>query len=178
MTCVAGLIDNGKIYLGADSAGVDAWYNLNIRADSKVFINKDFAMGYTSSFRMGQLLRYKFNPPDMKESQDMFAYMVTDFIEEVRSCFKAGGYARIESNEDIGGVFLVGYKGRLFEISEDFQVVETLRPYNAIGCGGSYAMGSLFMTEGMGMDPMQRLRKALEAAQTFSAGVREPFNFI
>lgn len=175
MTCIAGLIDNGIVYMGADSAGVDNNYNLQIRADSKVFINRGFIIGFTSSFRMGQLLRYQFVPPEMKENQDLFSYMVTDFVEVVRSCLKTGGYVRIENNEDSGGVFLVGHKGRLFTIESDFQVSETLKPYEAVGCGGNFALGSLYSTEGI--EPKQRLQKALEVAQAFSAGVRGPFNY-
>ena len=38
MTCIAGLIEDGNIWIGADSAGVGG-YNLIRRADSKVFSN-------------------------------------------------------------------------------------------------------------------------------------------
>jgi hypothetical protein len=173
MTCISALVDKGNIYLGADSAGV-ADYDLRRRHDSKIFINNGFIIGFTSSFRMGQLLRYSLVPPLVKSGQDLLAYMVTDFVDEVRNCFKRGGYARVESSEDIGGVFLVGIKGRLFKIESDFQVGEFLEPYAAAGCGQAYALGSLYSTEGL--YPELRINKSLEAAEMFSAGVRGPFN--
>jgi len=175
LTCIAGLIDNGTIYMGADSASV-AGYEIQRRADSKVFINGDFIIGFTSSFRMGQLLRYSFAPPAIKEKQDVFAYMVTDFVDAVRTCLKQGGYAKVENGEDTGGTFLVGYKGRLFCIESDFQVAEARAPYNACGCGQGYALGSLYSTQGK--SPTDRITQALQAAEEFSAGVRSPFNIV
>lgn len=175
MTCIAGLIDNGVIYMGSDSAGV-AGYEMQRRADPKVFLNNGFIIGFTSSFRMGQLLRYSFTPPARKENQELFAYMVTDFVDSVRECLKQGGYARVENNEDFGGTFLVGHKGKLFVIDSDFQVGEMLEPYAAVGCGQAYALGSLYSTDGK--EPMERLQNALAAAEMFSAGVRGPFKIM
>lgn len=63
MTCIVGLVDKGSIYMGGDSAGV-AGLSVTTRADEKVFLNGPFIMGFTTSFRMGQILRYKFVPPD------------------------------------------------------------------------------------------------------------------
>lgn len=175
MTCIVGITDGKTVYMGADSAGV-AGYSIYRRLDTKVFVNGDFIIGYTSSFRMGQLLKYSFVPPAIKEGQDIFAFMATDFIETVRSCLKEGGYARTENNEDVGGIFLVGYKGRLFRIESDFQVGEGMEPHASVGCGEEIALGSLFSTS-TEKDPLQRIRIALEAAEEYSAGVRGPFRF-
>lgn len=175
MTCIAALVDKGIIYMGGDSAGVSG-YEMQRRADSKVFINGEFIIGFTSSFRMGQLLRYSFSPPTKKENQDLFKYMVTDFVDAVRNCLKQGGYARIDNNEDTGGTFLVGHYGRLFLIDSDFQVGEMLEPYVAVGCGQPYAVGSLYSTETL--EPNLRIKKSLESAEMFNAGVRSPFNIM
>ena len=50
------------MYIGGDRAGV-AGLSLTVRADEKVFQNGEFLMGFTTSFRMGQLLRYSLKPP-------------------------------------------------------------------------------------------------------------------
>ena len=57
MTCIIGYIDreNKKILISGDSAGVNK-YMLYHRKDSKIFIREPFIMGFTGSFRMGQLL--------------------------------------------------------------------------------------------------------------------------
>src|SRR6266446_9012271 len=176
MTCIVGLADKGRVFIGGDSAGVDGSYRLTVRADRKVFRNGDFVMGFTSSFRMGQLLAFNFNPPKPRLGTDLMAYMVTDFIDAARSSMKLGGYARVKEGAEEGGSFLVGYAGRLFHIADDFQVGESTHGFDACGCGDQIALGSLRSTR-QWEDPNARLKEALEAAEAFSAGVRGPFFF-
>lgn len=171
MTCIAGVVENGIVYIGGDSAGV-ANYDLTVRADSKVFINGHFIMGFTSSFRMGQLLRYSFIPPDYDPRVEVDKYMVTTFIDAVRKCLKDGGYATTIDGEESAGTFLVGFNGRLFIIDSDYQVGESIDSFCSVGCGAPYAVGSLSSTSGK---PEERIRKALETAERFNAGVRGPF---
>lgn len=172
MTCICGLVDNGKVYIGGDSAGVDGRYALTVRADKKVFRNGDLVMGFTSSFRMGNLLQHSLKPPRRHPDDDPFKYMVTDFVDAVRACLKAGGYATKSDEVETGGTFLVGYAGRLFEVQDDYQVAENVDGIAAAGCGDLIALGSLYSTSGK---PRDRIRLALEAAERFSAGVRGPF---
>ncbi|WPA89675.1 peptidase HslV family [Moorella phage MTATph1] len=164
--------------MGADSAGVGNYYNLSIRADRKVFKNGPFLMGFTSSFRMGQLLQYSFVPPDHPFNSDgapmdTHKYMATVFIDAVRDCLKNGGFAAKYNEKEEGGTFLVGYRGRLFYVLDDYQVGEPVDNFFAVGCGASFALGSLYST--LNEPPEQRIYKALEAAEHFSAGVRRPF---
>ena len=70
MTCIAAITEKGKVYMGGDSAGVSG-YDITIRADEKVFKNGQCVFGFTSSFRMGQLLCYKFKVP-VKPPKMMF----------------------------------------------------------------------------------------------------------
>ena len=174
MTCIVGLIDKKTVYMGADSAGVGN-LNLRVRKDLKVFKNGKFLMGCTTSFRMIQLLKYQFIPPKHPPSLNTDKYMVTKFIDAVRKCFKNGGFAKSENDEEKGGTWLVGYKGRLFRIEDDYQVAENIFPFDSCGCGENYAMGSLYSTNGRIKDPQKRIILALEAAQEFSAGVKGPF---
>jgi len=175
MTCIVGLVHKGRVHIGGDSAAVGG-LSLMVRENRKVFRNGDFVMGFTSSFRMGQLLAFSFSPPKPRQGTDIMAYMVTDFVDTARATMKAGGYARIESSAEHGGTFLVGYAGRLFQIEGDFQVGESSHGFDAIGCGYDIALGSLHSTRDW-KDPIKRLRAALEAAEAFSAGVRSPFVF-
>jgi ATP-dependent protease HslVU (ClpYQ) peptidase subunit len=173
MTCIAAVAQNGKVYIGGDSAGVGG-YSLTVRADEKVFVNREMIMGFTSSFRMGQLLRFKLEIPYHKPEIEIYEYMVTDFIEAVRQCLKDGGFVRTNSGEDSGGTFLVGYKGELFIIDDDFQVGRPLLGYDAVGCGEDIAKGSLFSTKDGTKSAEERILESLKAAEQFSAGVRGP----
>ena len=176
MTAIAALIDkNGDIWVGGDSAGVAGQY-LELRKDPKVFINKDFIIGYTSSFRMGQILQYKFDPPKHRTRLSVNAYMNTDFIDNVMSCLNENGFG---NGRDKGGTFIVGYKKRLFIIDNDFQVAMPYQKYAAVGCGNHLCQGSLYTTEESRLKeliaPKERITMALKSAETFSSGVRGPF---
>lgn len=180
MTCIVGLKHEGIVYIGGDSAGVSG-LDVTIRADTKVFINGPFVMGFTTSFRMGQLLRYSLPILDPPNGPALEQFMVTTFIEAVRGVLKKGGVTKIDNSVESGGTFIVGVHGRLFTVFDDFQVAESTKPYEACGCGGDYAKGSLFMTEESHIYrpyPRLRVRKALEAAEEFSGGVIRPFTIL
>lgn len=131
-------------------------------------------MGCTTSFRMSQLLRYAFHPPLQDPELDILAYLATVFVDGVRECLKAGGYALRQDEQESGGEFLLGYRGGLYAIHSDYQVAQSVDNWIAVGCGAAYALGALFVTQGE--PPRQRIRKALQAAERHSAGVRAPFS--
>ena len=172
MTCIVGLVHENTVLIGGDSAGV-AGLSLTIRADEKVFTNGDFIMGFTSSFRMGQLLRYSLKPPVYHPDVDLVNYIVTDFINAVRECLKGGGYAKKDKDEETAGTFLIGFKGKLFKIDSDYQVGIPVLSFDACGCGEDIALGAMYAN--YTLPPIGRITQALEAAEQFSAGVRRPF---
>ena len=174
MTCIVGLRSAGEVYIGADSAGV-AGLSLAIRKDRKVFRSGEAVIGFSSSFRMGQLLQYSLTIPSQKQGQSVWSFMVNDVIGAVRSCLRDGGYMTVSDGVDTGGFFLIGYRGQLFEIESDFQVNEPASGLSAIGCGGDIALGSLHTTRTMDMLPAHRALAALSAAEVYSAGVAGPF---
>ena len=176
MTCIVGLVHEGVVYIGGDSAGV-AGFSLTVRADEKVFRNGEFLMGFTTSFRMGQLLRYSLKPPRRHPADDINQYMVVDFIDAVRECLKAGGYASKENETEQGGTFLVGYSGHLFTVDSDYQVGIPEDGFAAVGSGQDIALGALFTTQGQAT-PRDRVLTALRSAERFSAGVRGPFHIL
>lgn len=177
MTCIVGLVhDDGRVWIGGDSCGIDDNYDATERTDTKVFKVKDVVIGFTDSFRMGQLLAYRLEVPVRKANTDLMKYMVTEFVDAVRACLKKGGYAETKHEAERGGEFMVGIEGRLFHIYGDYQVGESSRGYDSCGCGMGYALGSMYTT--YGQDPDARITQALRAAAAFSGGVRSPFNVV
>ena len=182
MTCIVSYIDkiNNKIWIGGDSAGV-AGMNITIRSDEKVFTKFDerkdveFIFGYTTSFRMAQILRYSMIIPEVGD-KDIYEYMCTDFINSVRRSLRDGGFMQIDNNEEIGGTFIVGVSkgGRVFRIGSDFQVGEPYLFYDSVGCGSSYALGNLHSRE-KNKGAKESVTSALDAATFFSSGVEAPF---
>lgn len=185
MTCIAGIVHEGRVWIGGDSAGV-AGMSMMVRSDEKVFCNGDFILGFTDSFRMGDLLRYAFTPPEQMLSEvDDRQYLCTRWVDALRKCFEGGGYKRMHDNQEYGGCFLVGYRGHLYQVDRDFQVGEARHGYDAIGCGGAIATGALYAYtdevyygEREEIDPQQAVLIALEAAERHSAGVRGPYTIL
>ena len=174
MTCIVGIIDKKNVYIGGDSAAISSDdLTCNIREDEKVFKKGDFIFGFSSSFRMGQILRYKFKPPIQPAKMDDFEYMVTKFIDELRKCFGESDYSEFKEGD---GDFLVGYKGKLYEVRSDYQVAMPKEKYASIGCGCDIAHGSLHST--INKPGEERARLALEAAAHHSMGVRAPFKIV
>lgn len=179
MTCIVGLVHKNRVYMGADSAGVDG-LRLSLRADRKIFTLNDgkIILGFTSSFRMGQILQYqlKITAPDPESDIDKWIH--TEFVESVREVMGKYGFRSKKDERESGGTFLLGMFGRLFCVYDDFQVAVSQYPFNSCGCGVDIANGSLFSTQGSNIDPKRRIILALEAASSFSAGVRKPFVLI
>lgn len=176
MTCIVGVEHAGKVLIGGDSAGLAGW-SLSVRADEKVFSNGPFVMGFTTSFRMGQLLRYKFAPPKHDRCLSVDAFMASVFVDAVRQTMKDGGYAKVESAREEGGTFLVGYRGRLYQVGNDFQIGRNLARFDAVGCGADVALGYLTAVRPK-TAPRQAVLGALKAAERWSGGVRGPFNIV
>jgi len=172
MTCIVGLVENGIVYVGGDSAASDT-DAVDVIINPKVFRNGDFLIGYTTSFRMGQLLQYKFSPPEHNRAEDTdIAYLITCFIDEVKKCFFDNSFGE----RGKGGTFLVGYNGNLYMVQSDFQVQQYAQDFCAIGCGENWAIGALYVTKGQ--NPRSRVVLALETASTFSNAVRPPFTVL
>ena len=193
MTVIVGAVVNGKIYMGADSAGSNGYLQLTVRKDKKLFRNGPYLIGCCGSFRMTQLLRYSFQPPVCDDGEDVEQFMATRFIDAVRECFKAGGYAAKSQEVESGGQFLVGYRGRLFQIEGDYQVGESVDGYDAVGSGADLALGALSATKReldqmftdliYDMPDLQNsfvvnwhIMPALQAAENHNAAVRGPFH--
>lgn len=172
MTCIVGVVEGNEVWIGGDSAGVGG-YSLTVRADEKVFVNGPMVFGFTTSFRMGQLLRYALTVPDHDPRVEVERYMATTFVNAVRECLKTNGWASVKDGSEIGGHFLVGYRGILFSIQSDYQVGRAADGYDATGCAEDVARGALFATPELPAET--RVRLALEAAERCSAGVRGPF---
>ena len=180
MTCIVGVEGADTVFVGGDSAGVTDDDLLVVRADEKVFslLGGELVLGFTDSFRMGQLLRYSLRLPkretrDAAYRSDPDRFMSTAFVDAVRACLKRGGFARKEDEAETGGTFLVGWRGRLYEVDDDYQVGRSVSGYTAVGGGAEIAFGALHATAGV--DPPERVERALQAASAHSATVRPPF---
>lgn len=183
MTCIVAIAQNGTVYMGSDHAASDdktGW--IVSRKEPKCFKVGQYGIAFTDSFRMGQILQYSWNPPKYtptKTNSGLDKFMRTKFIDSVKQAFKDNGYGSIgsSSEEDTGGIFIIGVEGRLFTMDEDFHVGEAVVNYMAEGSGGQIALGALHATKNQ-KNPKLRLKAALEAATEFNMSVAAPYTYI
>jgi hypothetical protein len=182
LTAIAGLVHEGRVYIGSDSLSGNA-YSKDIVTNPKLIEldGPDYGVGpiligFTSSWRMGQLLQHKLKMPDVERgSEDPIDYLVKHFVEGVRTTLKSGGYAETENGQESGGTFLVGYGGRLFTVQSDYSVLESSYGLDSCGSGEEKVLAVLYATRGMKLAPEPRITMALEAAATFTPTVQGPF---
>lgn len=187
MTCIVGMLKDGLVHMAGDHIGTDG-YDVEVQRRSKVFRNGDFVIGYTSSFRMGQLLEHVWEPPKKpRECKDTLEYMVKYVVPSLIKLFEENKFMRVVSDSNAsanksvngqayGGEFLIGYKSHLFKIQSDFAVLECTRPFDAIGAGEDYAKGSFEILYNLNYlfqyEPKTILTEVLKAVEGQSALVK------
>lgn len=187
MTCIAGYIDkqNKTIYMGADTVSVCGSRVLN-RKDTKLFIRSNpykntMLIGFTGSYRMGQLLRYKLIIPQHLYHLDTYEYMCTNFIDAVRDVLKSNGYLKTVNNQEEIGRFLVAYDGRLFKIDSDLQVGESQFNYDACGNAEDVALACIRTLDNYSKEIYsgeEIIRTALKVSEDLFSSVRNPFTIL
>ena len=182
MTCIVAIAQNGTVYMGSDHAASDdktGW--ILARKEPKCFKIGQYAIAFTDSFRMGQILQYSWTPPKYtptKTNSGLDKFLRTKFIDSIKVAFKEHGFGDIGgTDEDTGGIFIIGLEGRIFTIDEDFHVGENIVNYMAEGSGGMIALGALHATKNQ-KNPRLRIKAALEAASEFNMSVTPPFTYI
>lgn len=171
MTCIVGFINKDTVYMGGDSSGV-ADNEVKVRKDPKVFKVGPFVIGFCGSYRLGQLLRSsKFIIPKQKPTQIDEDYMITEFVDAVKSLF-TNSDAIFDNNSG----FLVGYRGKLYGVYDDYQIEEVVGNYNAMGAGEQYAKGALDTLELFETDlkPEEIVGYSLQTSEKFCPAVLGP----
>jgi ATP-dependent protease HslVU (ClpYQ) peptidase subunit len=181
MTCIIAISENNKIYMGGDGAASNEYGHLRITNEPKVFMKGPFIIGYTTSFRMGQILQYKLKIPKQNKNKEDFEFMATDFIDSVIACFEKNKFGTTPPGHETfpgGGCFIVGYKGKIYSIESNYQVNSFEDNFTAVGSGAELALGSLYTTKDMQLQPTRRIVLALEAATRYNAGVAMPYTIV
>ena len=181
MTCIVGIVDPaGKVIIGGDACGTDNWSNATIYKTPKVFKIGDAIVGYSGSYRMGQIIQYQ--APHLDKLlciQDPLRHLVNEWIPKVQELLTQAKQSKLDNSVQIsGGCFLLGYMGRLFSVEENFSILESDDNYAAYGSGYLYALGSLHSTIRTKLTPKKRVMFALEAAAHHNGGVAGPFTIL
>lgn len=180
MTCIVAVEHEGKVWVGGDAAASDE-SEIVSRWNDKVFSLGEFVIGYSGSFRIGQLLQYAFSPPEQTSKQTDMEYMVVDFVGSLRALLKDNGAVSKENEvESHDAGIVVGYRGRIYLIESDFHVGRALETFVALGDGAPFARGALHAIRKLEKDlPLDdKILSCLEIAEACCASVRGPFKII
>lgn len=180
MTAIVGMVDkaDGSVWVMGDSAasnGSGVW----VQKDPKVWTHGELAMGFCGSFRGRDILATNMDLPVMPPDMDAGRYLRTEFVAAVREAMRKGGFLSSfrEGNDLSLSSLMVGTRGRLFVMRNDFSIGEENSPFTAIGSGADHALGSLYSTR-QWPDVKSRLTEALNASTYYTPSVRPPFNHV
>lgn len=190
MTCIVGVVHGRHVYLGADASAcfTDEFSQHPVRTPKvgrfDVTVNghsRAVVAGFAESFRMGDLLFSLLEagtqeeeawtaPDDCKDPQR--SWLVERFVPLLQFTLASGGLRGTRA-----GDILLGIDGRLFTIGIDYNVLERLTPWAAIGSGHLVALGNLHATSRI-RDPHRRLSMALDACASELAYILPPFTVV
>ena len=189
MTCIIGYVDKASssssnkpvVWLGGDSCGSGNGSD-HIYKNNKVFHymnNPNIIMGGTTSFRHLDLLETTEGLFDDFEDLENITRLdiVKHFIPRVQKAFQ-GNYLRGDDT-DRGGNFLLGINDKLFEIQNDYSVLEPDSGIIAVGCGEDTAIVMLDAYNALTKEaPQTKLFRTLEYVSNYNQGVKPPFTVI
>lgn len=180
MTCIVGLIDDARVYIGGDRLATTDGGRKFHRTDEKVWKKgPDMIFGAAGGGRGIQLLAYGSAIPPLKVGQDLKEYLTLDFVDAVKSALHQGGDLEVEDGIEVANIhFILGYDGRLFTFYGSFAFEEVMEKYTAVGSGAEFALGSLYATEDSDLTSEERIEMALEAAEYFNAFVKGPYDIV
>lgn len=174
MTCIIALKNKGEVYMGSDSACSHGGMIQNL-AESKTFTRDGVIIGSTGYVRPGQVLRYSYRWPAVK--QDIDHWLFNEFIPGWQDALKQSKNLEVSDEQATqDAAFLIGVRGRIFEMDHYFEVVEVRDDYHAVGCGTEIALGVMYATQKRKLKPEERILLALNAASYHMEGVRAPFH--
>jgi ATP-dependent protease HslVU (ClpYQ) peptidase subunit len=178
MTCIVGIMHDDKVYLGGDSAAstMDG-FTTKIRIP-KVYQIDEYLIGYAGSFRMGKFIQYNIEfpkPPTWARGSEKLDEFINGYlVPHIRKCVKESD---LDQNEKEDFEFIIGLRGHIFELDENWAAYESAEPYVAIGSGAQIALGSLYSTSNWS-NPGKRIRVALEASERYNSYVSSPFTIL
>lgn len=179
MTCIVAIKEDGRVYLGADSASSDDEADMKtIAVQPKIFKSGPVAIGFCGSWRAGKVFQYDLVIPKI-DTDDIDRYMNTTFINALQECAERNRLVIDESKpENDLADLIVAINGRIFEVQSHVQSLEHIDDFFAVGSGAKFALGSLYTTQDFDLTPKERLKLALDAASKYSMSVAPPYTYL
>lgn len=173
MTIIVGIVDNNKVYMGCDSA-ISGENSINFLSESKIIskgVNEtsdNLLIGVAGTLRGLQLLKYQWNPPTHNGDTPDEKYIYVNVLNSIKDLFTEHNHgAYVDEQSMCEDNYMIGYKGRLYMIDFNYQVIQVDTPYCCIGSGDKYAYGALEIIRYADIDAKKRITGAIEVVSKF-----------
>lgn len=156
MTCIIAYTNGESSFIAGDKLGSNG-FTKSVMVEPKIFEKKfikvlpdgvqreeqTIAMGGTTSFRMLQLLDHKLTLPVQEKDTTTIQYLVHQVIPEIRRLFKEEWGSRDNTQEVGGGQFIILHNHVIYEVQEDFSVLQPKTNITSVGSGTYHAIASM-----------------------------------
>lgn len=156
MTCIIAYTNGDSSFIAGDKLGSNG-FTKSVMVEPKIFEKKfikvddnginrteeTLAMGGTTSFRMLQLLDHKLVLPQQEKGTTTIQYLVHQVIPEIRKLFKEEWGSRDNTQEVGGGQFIILHNHVIYEVQEDFSVLQPKTDITSVGSGTYHAIASM-----------------------------------
>jgi hypothetical protein len=175
MTCIAAIVDSGRVWIGGDSAvNDDTDDSVVLQADPKVFHIGQIIVGCCGDAQWESIWRrVKIGDvPDTDITEWVSTHLTDALRKALKELTKDGFIADCES--------IIGIRGNLYSVEGDGCPWRVRNKYYAIGSGAPPARGALYESSlQKKVDaPGKRLLRALKSAEHHTNVVRKPFHII
>lgn len=186
MTAIIGVEDRGIAYVGADSSSVVGDQAVLVMRSPKVFRNGEYVIGFSYTFRFGNILQYLWSPPTpperIEQSPELFErFMVRELGPSIRAAVDEG-HSLIEKEGGYEvGLAIIGVRGRIWHYERDQGILCYADGVATTGSGYNLLTAS-YRTIQIVKPKMPTQDKVLTAlhvtADSMAGGVRGPFRVL
>lgn len=174
MTVIVGFLSDKKMYIGGDRFGSNG-HNGKVVNRPKVFKKGSMLLGYTGSFRFGQIVEKHFDLPE-DTRKDPYDYMILDFVPAIRKVLEDNKYVKVD--EQYGAEPMICcYRGLIYKFQSGWSVLE-YTDYKAVGSGAESAEGAMSAIIDLDLKPKDKVYRALRSASDNIVSVSDPFDII
>ena len=156
MTCIIAYTNGKSSFIAGDKLGSNG-FTKSVMVEPKIFEKKfikvdnnginrteeTLSMGGTTSFRMLQLLDHKLVLPEQAKETTTIQYLVHQVIPAIRALFKEEWGSRDNTQEVGGGQFIILHNHVIYEVQEDFSVLQPKTSITSVGSGTYHAIAAM-----------------------------------
>lgn len=185
MTCIIGIKENGKVWLGSDklcSSGNGFKFLSKDLKQEYIYWNdkKEFLIGLAGNPRIANLLFCNNKISGKPLTDDPLKNIVNYLIPELQNILKNNEcYMKYDDgSQKTDSWLIIGYKGGFFIVDPQFFVYEPIDNFCSIGSGSKIALGCLEILDELDYTPEQKIETTMKIVSKYITSVSEEFDIL